>query len=135
MSADRWSICPQCEARRVAAYKAEREKVVASYGQIPATEYEERLLDLDKSIGSKPPETYSEYWEITLTGEAVLIDYSGECRECGLKKVIRHLSPLDVSVPFPRCPACGHQPHGEICLNMASDNDCSCSYVATDEVS
>lgn len=26
------------------------------------------------------------------------------------------------------CPECGHAAHGEICLNLASDNDCSCRY-------
>lgn len=25
------------------------------------------------------------------------------------------------------CPRCGHKPHGEVCLNMASDNDCACT--------
>ena len=23
-----------------------------------------------------------------------------------------------------RCPKCGHKPHGPVCFNMASDNDC-----------
>lgn len=27
-----------------------------------------------------------------------------------------------------RCPECGHAPHGNWCANMASDNDCSCTY-------
>lgn len=25
------------------------------------------------------------------------------------------------------CPRCGHKPHREVCLNMASDNDCACA--------
>lgn len=26
------------------------------------------------------------------------------------------------------CPQCGHAPHGSWCANMASDNDCNCTY-------
>lgn len=33
--------------------------------------------------------------------------------------------------PSSRCPRCGHQPHQRMgfCPNLASDNDCSCTYV------
>ena len=27
-----------------------------------------------------------------------------------------------------RCPKCGHAPHGPVCLNMASDNECNCTH-------
>ena len=36
--------------------------------------------------------------------------------------------PAPIVEPVPRCPRCRHMPHGRVCFNMASDNDCSCKY-------
>lgn len=39
----------------------------------------------------------------------------------------------DEQESVPRCPECGHAPHGQWCSNMASDSECSCTYAASQE--
>lgn len=61
----------------------------------------------------------------------------GRCMHCKLpiKSVPGGNGPMfvhehsQVVICDQRCPHCGHAPHIGVCLNMASDNDCSCTGV------
>lgn len=35
-------------------------------------------------------------------------------------------------MPIETCPKCRHAAHGNVCLNMASDNDCDCTFNSLD---
>lgn len=89
MSADNWTTCPRCTARRelLAA------RVRVSYGAVPLDEFIKSWESLkeDGDSDAERPMTFREGYEIygAETG-TVTVDYRGECQKCGLLLIFKH---------------------------------------------
>jgi hypothetical protein len=63
MSADNWTVCPQCKYRRDRDIASERERVQSLYGTVDAVEYLKALGDLSIRESTRLDETLREdYW-------------------------------------------------------------------------
>lgn len=91
MSADNWSHCPYCIAALRAEKDVELAGIKASYGKIPAEQYEAERAAYVPFDPSKAVETVREDYEIYLVGgwdadtatPNGVVSYSAHCQECG----------------------------------------------------
>lgn len=82
MSADGYSICPQCIDNFQASQQKLNDQITRDYGKIPHQEYE-ALLDLrEPQPNDEQFRTVREYYETYLDGWTLTYRYSGYC-ECG----------------------------------------------------
>lgn len=95
MSADSWRRCPRCLLRENEDKQAAEEKVVESYGKVPAEEYEELRAEAGKKVSYE--ENLSAYYELGITeaGE-FYVNYSGQCQDCGFKHEFQHSEQLSL---------------------------------------
>lgn len=81
MSADNWTICPKCKKLVEEKQRKLEEKVVKSYGQIPAEEY---MLLLEKSKQPlKIESSLREDYDIGIDEDDFSVNYRSGCRVCG----------------------------------------------------
>lgn len=85
MSANNWTRCPQCMRKQSNAFA----KVQELYGCVPADEYA-RLLDEARKPVTTRQDTFREDYEIGVYKDALHIDYSGSCEECGFGVQFKH---------------------------------------------
>lgn len=91
----------------------------------PASDQSDGLLDRVKALWRAVP------WPQGLTEEHQTTWRSGYRH--GIDAAVDALyaagDAAEEATDVPRCPKCYHAPHGNWCPNMASDNDCDCTYV------
>lgn len=100
MSASHWAICPRCKARRQRKADAAADEARAAYGKVSVQEFDEMRTRVDelRAMDDEVDCNFREDYEIYGAEEGmVIVDYSGECRFCGLKLTFRHEHPLPVA--------------------------------------
>jgi len=82
MSADNWTICPQC-GKNSEQLKAEREQAARdAYGKVSAEEYMRLVKKAQEKVHSEP--TLREDYEIRTFQDGVFhVKYSCRCTACG----------------------------------------------------
>lgn len=85
MTADNWTICPQCKKDKQKAYSKAIDKLAKSYGKIPMGEYEKMKLCIPSpELTGDENETLREDWEIGVDEEGLFfLSYSCSCNKCG----------------------------------------------------
>ena len=68
MSANRWSTCPNCKAKRAERDEKLRQRASGSYGNMPQEQYLALLRKADAVEGGEQEPTVREDWEIGLDG-------------------------------------------------------------------
>lgn len=92
MSANRWSMCPNCKAKRAETAEKLRQRARDGYGVLSQEDYLHELREADKIESKLLPDTLREDWEIGLDGLGVRVDYRAYCERCGFKRKFRHPS-------------------------------------------
>lgn len=102
MSANRWSKCLVCQAKRAADKINALAEAEAAYGKVPAAKYK-RLLDAANQ--GKPgdlDETLREDWElgidVTTDGVRFALYYEASCQRCGFNYLKRLSEPVALEV-------------------------------------
>jgi predicted AlkP superfamily phosphohydrolase/phosphomutase len=88
MSANNWTLCPQCEAKADKANKEFEQKVKDSYGKVSSEEYIELLNKLKQPKDKE--ETLREDYEIGTHHGVFEIDYRASCTVCGFTHKFSH---------------------------------------------
>lgn len=83
MSANRWSICPQCKSDRIAAVAKLRADARAMYGKATAEEYAKAIREADEIEIENMEEDLREDWELGLRDGVFRVGYRAECQCCG----------------------------------------------------
>ena len=87
MSADRWTKCPKCTAKKNDALESVRKL----YGKISAEAYTQKLQEAAASAMSEHNrETLAEYYEVGVYGDRFRVDYGAACDKCGWTKSFKH---------------------------------------------
>lgn len=85
MSADRWSVCPRCHAKRVKAIAKSAEKVDKSYGNVSVSAFDGLRAEHERMANAPEECTLREDWELGMGTEGEFtIDYRCSC-ECGFR--------------------------------------------------
>lgn len=98
MSADNWRVCPRCQANKNRNLAEEMNKVAASYGKVPPSEYVESM----KRFGAEQPIelTLREEYELGMTENGtVYISYACAC-ECGFGFSFKHAEVVPLTATF-----------------------------------
>lgn len=95
MSADRWTICPQCEKMLADEKVALLDKIQRSYGKVSEDEYQELLIELE-NLKQKPRRTLREDWELGVREGVFSVKYYAECSKCGFSKVFEHREVIEL---------------------------------------
>ena len=89
MSADNWTICPQCCARAEKRREAMLKKAADSYGKISPEEYLKLREEAQKAPNVEP--TLREDYEIGMDETGFFeVAYSCACRACGFAHKHEH---------------------------------------------
>ena len=92
MSADNWTICPECKKKNDELNKSRILDTAEKYGKIPSDEY----ITLAKET-SKPIEiecAMREDYDIGVGDDGTFdVDYHCQCTECGFKYVYKYSEP------------------------------------------
>lgn len=105
MSADNYSDCPRCHARRVREIEALRERHAKDYGKqdreawLAASETLPKVPEFEPSDGEGMRQDYEFYLRENGT---LSIDFSAQCDECGL--VVEHHSEHEFDISEPEKP-------------------------------
>ena len=88
MSADRWSVCPDCYAQDQKKLDAMRKQQEESYGKVSKAQYEQKAFEirsLADKLGGVIKTELREDWEIIRgeTEDSVQFKYSCSCYQCG----------------------------------------------------
>jgi hypothetical protein len=86
MSADNWTRCPTCEAKRQASIHTAEEEAVAAYGTVSVEEFD-RLRDVSLAMKDAPVEdTLREDYSVGVNVAGQFsISYSCSCKVCGFE--------------------------------------------------
>lgn len=95
MSADNWTICPNCAAEIEASRQQAILKAGELYGKVPAEEYIRAAQKAQEA--PKQTETLREDWEIGSNGEEFYVSYSCSCSTCKKGFKFRHTEPLKLT--------------------------------------
>lgn len=79
MSADNWTVCPQCKKKAEKDFKDEQKKVNESYGKVSADEY---LAMLPIEIPNVETDLREDY-EVGIIKGVFKVKYKSRCEECG----------------------------------------------------
>lgn len=94
MGASNWARCARCWKRADDEKVALREQVVASYGILPITEFDELRQRADAEIVLKS--TFREDYEIYGAEEGwVEVSYRGKCTACGLSLSFKDMREIE----------------------------------------
>ncbi len=95
MSADNWSICPQCLSNYLKKTEEMRKNLETSYGKVPADQFilmsqvvdKRDYIDIEDALGR----TLREDYEVLVddTGK-FYISYRCECNRCDFKYVYKY---------------------------------------------
>ena len=88
MSADNWTTCPKCKARREKEYAELVQKAGTSYGVVSPEEYQKMAQQV--SMGIIKTSELGEYYEIGIRDGKLAISYFAECEECGFTFTFEH---------------------------------------------
>ena len=84
MSADNWTVCPQCKNTCDKQMRSNRGLAEASYGKVSAQEYLGLLAEANKEI--IPGDTLREDWHIGVEEDGTFsVGYTARCKECGFE--------------------------------------------------
>jgi hypothetical protein len=99
MSASNWANCPRCLKQAREKLAAERDEIMAAYGEIPAEDFHARMAALKDPYPSDFA-TFREDYEIHGASQGVVhVDYGGGCEACGLRLNFNEAHDLPVSEP------------------------------------
>lgn len=91
MSADNWTVCPRCQARRNRELRDMDQEIAESYRQVPLDEYMQMQAERDVMREETLLRTFREDYEFYGADEGtVTVDYSGSCQKCGLETHFDH---------------------------------------------
>ena len=95
MSANRYSVCPACQAKHDEKIEAAKVKRDESYGVVSREEYE-RLDDAYGSLVRKELDTHlREDWEVCPVDDGVMLfTYSCSCSVCDLRRKFEVHQPI-----------------------------------------
>lgn len=98
MSADRWSPCPKCRAKRRDELNDRRERLEGAYGHATQEEYERELSALRAAEAvheNNTDPTLREDWSLCRVegSTELLLDYGAACRVCDYRHEVRITSP------------------------------------------
>ena len=94
MSADNWAKCPRCWKKAREERDSLREQVVASYGKIHITDFDELRERAEAPIDLQS--TFREDYEIYGAEEGwVQISYRGCCTKCSLKLSFKDMREIE----------------------------------------
>lgn len=89
MSADNWQICPRCKKQNEKDAADRLASAEASYGKVPASEYEKLIAAARKPVGLTA--TFREDYELGVDEEGTFsVTYSGWCGSCRLAFKFEH---------------------------------------------
>jgi len=95
MSADNWAICPKCKKMVETSKQKQIDKVMASYGKVPAEDYEAALIASKEPIDLR--ETLREDYEFCMeTDGRFSASYSAHCDRCGFKHSFEHVEQVKI---------------------------------------
>lgn len=99
MSADAWSICPNCLKRFTTEADSRDIAVAEAYGTIPAEEYKAKAAAAYDFRQKGIEESMREDYEIGVskTGE-FSVDYGASCQNCSFRFSYRHTEQVPVEV-------------------------------------
>ena len=99
MSADNWSICPQCKARAEKEANAAAAKARAAYGKVPVEEYQRMIDSADKLADRGLAETLREDYQIQMMADGTFtVAYSGHCGVCKFTHEFQHAKKVEVAL-------------------------------------
>jgi hypothetical protein len=99
MSADNWTICPQCKKNAENNITKLQEKLKSSYGKISQTEYSNLLdsLKIEWETIDELEHTLREDWDLNMNDDGeVYIKYSCSCTECGFNYEFLHTENVEL---------------------------------------
>jgi hypothetical protein len=92
MSADNWTICPQCKLIAEKKHEKNLQEVTEMYGKIPIDEFLDRTIIVNK-LDSSLREDYE--LGIDEDGE-FYVYFSASCEECGFKFSFKETRKLEL---------------------------------------
>lgn len=90
MSADNWTICPQCAKEANSEAQAKREKAKESYGKVIAEEYLRYLREADAIAEFDAEETLREDYSIGIRDGKLSVFYSAGYTKCGFDHTFKY---------------------------------------------
>jgi len=85
MSADSWSICPNCQKIREIKFKDEKLKLKENYGKISQDEWIKQIRLYELKTQGEDPYDMREDWEIYWKMGKLNFRYSCSCEKCGFQ--------------------------------------------------
>lgn len=96
MSADNWTECPRCIARKERRNADLTQQVKDAYGSMPLEEWL-NLRDMTlRDIDEKVDQTFREDWEIGVFNGEFFVQYKGFCGTCDLRYEFTYDQPIKV---------------------------------------
>lgn len=93
--------CPNCAQVEQSKQNAEKQTLMASYGQVPVQQFVQQTLTLAASmrkLAKDMPETFVEDIEVgvllQITGDVFVTAYRGRCSVCGFTITHNHTQPV-----------------------------------------
>ncbi len=84
MSANRLSICPQCNHQQECKKIALLARAEEVYGKAPSNVYQKIVADAHQAaVQAQGDTTLEETWECGIIGGEFYFDYGARCRTCG----------------------------------------------------
>lgn len=91
MSADNWTICPNCAGKIEAVRRELGKQVSTAYGSVPQEEYLKLRRRFDEVSKVTPKHTLREDFEVGIKpGGNFHIWYEARCTECGWSFTFQH---------------------------------------------
>ena len=91
MSADNWASCPKCEAQNRKDSETMLTKALASYGRVPAKQYEYDITAARKRSDDRNIKfSLREDYELGIIEDLFKVSYYGNCRDCGFEYSFQH---------------------------------------------
>lgn len=83
MSADNWTICPRCHAKRQEQLEKLQAKLDASYGKVPLETFDAKRAEVAKALAVPESASMREDYELGVDSDGYFtIDYRCSC-DCG----------------------------------------------------
>ena len=98
MSANNWTVCPQCQARRVKERTDRAHVAQAAYGKVSAEEYQRLLDNIAGMLSYEDKDSMREDYQLGISDGKFSVSYHCSCSKCDFEWSFEHRETLKPKV-------------------------------------